>query len=169
MITPGSQNFTGYVGSTFDTIITVYPASAANFNWLGAWTTGTIYNATSVVIGTDSNAYLAWRTTLSGENPVGDALFPAGSWSTPIVPLNLNNWSGTITVLPVETDEILLISPYLSTPVQVQGVSGTIGIKFSPQQSTPFLPKDYHYYITMTDPSGNIYYYLNGIFTWMSP
>lgn len=174
MIVPGQQNFTAYIGSTFDTTITVYPQADASFNWVGPWVTGTNYSIGTVVIGTDNNAYDALRANIS-VNPVGDL---TGTWSTPLTPLNLNGYSGLIWIGPTVADE-LDAQPILTTPVQIQGTQGAINIKFTPAQSAtptilqpdsgPIEPGTYHHWISLTDPTGNTYYYLNGNFTWVSP
>lgn len=164
MIVPGSQAFTGYVGSTFDQLITVYPSGDSIYNWQGNWTLGTNYSPANAVIGSDGNAYAALKANIS-INPVGDL---SGSWTTPLPPMNLNGYSGIFNIMPSAADEFTT-TPVLATPVVIQGTQGTIFIKFTPTQTGAMVPGTYHQYLQMTDPVGNIYFYVNGTFTWTSP
>lgn len=171
MITPTKQDLTAYVGSTFDQNIVMY-SSNPSYTWTGAWLSGTNYSFDEVVIGTDSNAYLAIQPNVN-VNPLTDTAHLY--WSTPLPPLDLNGYKATITMAAVSPDEILGV--FLSTPCTVQGASGLVGINLSNKQSfnsytssTPTIfPGQYHYYLTLTDPNANQYYYMNGNFFWNSP
>lgn len=95
MILPGTTEFEGVIGTTFDGSITVYPSSDSELKWQSnpVWNSTFDYEIGSGVIGSNGKAYKSLIASV-GINPVGDV---TGHWEV-LTPLNITGYKATIKV-----------------------------------------------------------------------
>lgn len=159
MILPGkTQKFQGVVGGTFDTVITLFEGVPFAI-WGGFWQSVGTYQANTIVIGSDSNAYISTRNN-TNVNPVGDL---TGTW-TELTPLNLTGYTAAFQINPPTG------TPQASDPDPViTSNTGQIAVNITAIEMAAFTAGTYPCYLQITDPSADVYYPVIGDITLVNP
>lgn len=160
MILPSQVSLRAVIGGTFDTIFTIYQATAG-LVWRGRWQVAVEYSVGSIVLGSNSLPYSAISAS-QGVDPTIDG----GVHWTPIPPLNLTGYTAKFQVGPV--GGVPSISLAVGTGVTLGGVLGTVSVKATPVQTAPFTAGNQEFYVEL-DQAGDVYYPVNGEMSFQSP
>lgn len=159
MILPGKEILTGVIGTTFDLVITLYPAVDAYLNWQkpATWDESKEYKSNAAVVGKNGKAYKCLIVN-TGVQPVGDV---SGHWEL-ITPLNITGYSSEVKIGSLE----------LATGgkgVFLGGEEGTVSVKATPAQTEKFVKGNAKLSIYLTDTEKNKYEYITGAVKWQEP
>jgi hypothetical protein len=158
MLIEAQYNFpVAFIGGTFDETVTLFQLTGAQ-TFVGTWSPTTAYTVNQTVAASDGNAYYALSTT-TGSDPTTDG---AVHWHIAAL-YNLTGYSASLFISGAFT----LTSP--SSGLTLGGAAGTIAIKATPTQTLTLSPSKPHYYIQLTDGSGNIYFPMGGTITFVLP
>lgn len=152
MILPGSIEFEGVIGTTFDGEITVYPSSDSELKWENnpLWNSSINYIINSGAIGNNGKAYKSLISSIN-INPVGDV---TGHWEL-LKPLNITGYKATIKI----AESITLEN---SSGITINGENGLVKFKATRTQTEKLLPEKLSFALFMEDLENNYYEYISG-------
>jgi len=157
MILPGTQDFEGRIGTTWDQIMTIYPSTYNYVTWVTkkdpAWNSTLDYIAKNGVLGEDGEGYVCLVPNV-GVNPVGDV---SGKWEK-MTPLDLTGYTSEFKTLGLVLKD--------EEGVTLGGVKGTARIKMQPSQTEKAIVSKIHFALLLTDGEKNLYEYVEGGIKW---
>lgn len=161
MILPGTIQFEGVIGTTFDGSITVYPSSDSELKWQSnpVWNSIFDYEIGSGVIGSNGKAYKSLIASV-GINPVGDV---TGHWEV-LTPLNITGYKATVKV--GNSGELVLEN---EKGIAISGSEGLVKFKATREQTSKFTSGNVNFALFMEDTENNYYEYISGKCKWKNP
>jgi hypothetical protein len=160
MITEGQYDFpAAYIGGTFNPPpLTLYTLTSDE-TWSGTWAATVSYQIGDAVAAYDGNVYVAVAGSTDVEPPTdnGSTWVLADTW-------DLTDYTAIMPVAPLFT-----LDTSDGGGLTLGGTAGTITIIATPEQTALAPPAALHYYIQLTDGSGNVYYPVGGSITFVRP
>lgn len=158
MILPGSAEFEGVIGTTFDGEITVYPSADSELKWQTnpVWSSTFSYEAGSGSIGSNGKAYKSLIASI-GIDPVGDN---TGHWQI-LSPLNITGYKAYIKVGEISLEN--------EKGITIEGEEGVVKFKAAKSMSYNQSPGSVSFALFMEDLENNYYEYISGKCKWKNP
>lgn len=160
MILPGKVvGLKGVIGTTFDAIFLVYPASYVAYKWPkqsaeALWKIAKAYEAEQVSVGSDGKAYVC-KIANTGTNPVGDV---SGHWEK-LTPFNLTGCTA-------EAKFGTLFTLTVGSGITMGGAAGTVALNVTPVQTATIGEGDLELAVLVKEVAGNLYEYVKAKMKW---
>lgn len=154
MILPAQHNITSYVGSTYNTVLTLFQGDPA-YQYKGLWNKLRTYTENSVVW-VDGALYYAIQDVPANKQPSQETDY----WAA-VSNVDLTDWSGMA--------QIGTVDPLVLDDIPLGDAAGTVTLNLTADQTHRLGPGDHHFFVKLTTNTEEVYYPIRGTFKLISP